>query len=85
MPDKVLPIIEAVLTDEQKIRVKDFFLAMSDDKTTWEQKPVYLEDTGDPDDLKEAKELTTDFLLKKVIKGTADADDIARYNALKND
>jgi len=80
---KVLPVEEVEITPEQEKRIKGFNLKEKEDGKAMVNEPILLEDTGDAKDLEQAKEITRDFLLVKIIKGTALPEEIERYKALK--
>ena len=76
------PIIEYQIEPETADRLAS--IKEVEDGAVIRQVPVLLEDTGNADDLEKARSIVANGLLVKIIKGTASADEILRYNALKN-
>lgn len=85
--EKLMPFVACRdLTEEEQLR----FVQTKDVKQEIEgvmtlvQEPVFLEDTGKPEDLKKAIQLTALYLGKKIVKGTATPEEMERYTALNS-
>ncbi len=61
-------------------------LVLNEDETEYDEVPTFLEDTGNPDDLKKAKQISLLHYQKKVIKmaGVTEVDALS-YHALCQD
>jgi len=60
-------------------------LVLNEDETEYDEVPVFLEDTGVPDDLRRAKEISALHFAKKVIKHTATEVEAISYQVLQED
>jgi len=80
----VKEVITCDLSEDERELVSAIKLVDNADGLTQTEKPVYLWETGNENDLKTAKKLVAKQLLKKVLDGSATAGEINRYNALKS-
>jgi len=75
------------LTADEKVRFKEHKDVDEeiDGVDTFVQKSVFLDETGCEKDLQLCKERVRDHLLRKILNGTNTPEELARYNAIKND
>jgi len=75
------------LTADEKVRFKEHedVDESIDGVDTLVQKPIFLDETGCEKDLQLCKERVRDHLLKKILNATVTPEELARYNAIKND